>query len=227
MVPNRQDRLAKDGLKHDLRNVFQTILQAAALVSSDEAHRESAAVIVRNVERAERILGFLDSEDPVSLRESIETAVEFVRDAASARHVPALSFHFRGPDVRLRISASALDRALVNLFVNIAEAASLAGFGTVNVILDGGFADGGYRLTVADDGPGIPDALVGRVFTPRVSGQPGGEGLGLFVARSALEACGGTILAANGENGGAVFTVLFPATAVRMAASAAVPSIRL
>jgi two-component system, NtrC family, C4-dicarboxylate transport sensor histidine kinase DctB len=210
-------KLAKDGLEHDLRNAFQTIRQAAALVAFDDAHAGTAASIVRAVDHAERILGLRDSFGPVSLRDTAARAVEYVR-AESA----GLSFRFEGPDVRVLIPAAALERALANLFVNAVQAAAAGGTAWTEVVLRGCYTPAGYALTVADNGPGIPATLLDQVFTPRLSGHSGGEGLGLYVVRAALAECGATIRAANGESGGAVFTVLFPADAlVRVAAAGA------
>lgn len=220
MGSDRHTTLAKEGLIHDLANVFQTILQAAALISSDEGHRENADLIVRCVERAERLLGVHDSLEPVLLRDSIEAAIALAHDSIGSQAGPALSFQFNGPDVSLRMRRSALDRALINLFINSAHATSGAGGRQVHVTLSGRFGSDGYTLTVADNGPGISEAFLGRVFTPRVSGRPGGEGLGLCVVRTALAECGGTIAAGNGENGGAVFTLFFPTAALGKAAAA-------
>ena len=212
--------LSRDGLAHDLSNLLQTILQAAALISSDEEHRDVADVIARSVGRAERILGLHDSDEPAPLRAVVDSAAELVREGACMRPGADLSILFLGADARIRIRQSALERALVNLFANSWDAALAAGRESVRVTLDGEFVAGGYRLTVSDDGPGIPTAMMGQIFTPRVSGQPGGEGLGLYITRAALAECGATITASNGEAGGAVFTLLFPAAALVLAAAA-------
>ena len=60
-----QAKLAMEGVVHDLNNVFQTILQAAFLISADEAHAASADIIARGVAQCRRILGW---KDPVNLR---------------------------------------------------------------------------------------------------------------------------------------------------------------
>lgn len=72
---------------------------------------------------------------------------------------------------------------------------------------------GSTRITVADDGPGVPAALRGTLFERgvRASGSPG-EGLGLHLARRALRAQGGDLcLDPPPPGGGAVFVVTLPA----------------
>ena len=86
----------------------------------------------------------------------------------------------------------------------------------------------GERVTleVADTGPGIPAADLQRVFErfyrvdkSRVR-NPGGTGIGLAIVRNLVELLGGTVVARNGDEGGAVFTVTLPArTASRAVAS--------
>jgi two-component system phosphate regulon sensor histidine kinase PhoR len=76
------------------------------------------------------------------------------------------------------------------------------------------------RITVADDGPGIPDADLPRVFErfyrvdkarARDRRDPGGTGLGLAIVKHLVELLGGTVTAANGPRGGAVMTIELPA----------------
>jgi signal transduction histidine kinase len=70
------------------------------------------------------------------------------------------------------------------------------------------------ELVVTDEGPGIPAGMEERVFArffrADTARTGGGSGLGLAIARSIVARHGGTIAAANGPTGGAVFTVRLP-----------------
>ena len=75
------------------------------------------------------------------------------------------------------------------------------------------------RLTVADDGPGIPEADLPRIFErfyrvdksrTRAARDPGGTGLGLAIVKHLIELHGGRATAANRPEGGAVFTIELP-----------------
>ena len=77
-------------------------------------------------------------------------------------------------------------------------------------------AAGWLRLTVADGGPGIPPALLERIFDKfyRLPGTAtGGTGLGLSICRGLVHAHGGELTASNRPEGGACFTIQLPATA--------------
>lgn len=78
------------------------------------------------------------------------------------------------------------------------------------VISDDGAA---VHVAVRDQGPGLSDAELTRVFDKFVRGRtstPSGTGLGLYISRRLVEAHGGTISAGRGPDGGAVFTVSLP-----------------
>jgi signal transduction histidine kinase/integral membrane sensor domain MASE1 len=66
------------------------------------------------------------------------------------------------------------------------------------------------RISVQDSGPGLSDDRKDRVFEPFFTTKPSGMGRGLPIARSIVEAHGGTILAANNPDRGATFAVVLP-----------------
>jgi two-component system sensor kinase FixL len=66
------------------------------------------------------------------------------------------------------------------------------------------------RISVQDSGPGLSDDSKNRIFEPFFTTKPSGMGMGLAIARSIVEAHGGTILAANNPDRGATFAVALP-----------------
>jgi signal transduction histidine kinase/ABC-type cobalamin/Fe3+-siderophores transport system ATPase subunit len=102
-----------------------------------------------------------------------------------------------------------LEQVFVNLLENAAtHGASPAG---IDVTLRRGAVRGIAEVEVADHGPGVPEALAGRIFEPRVrgTGDGGGAGLGLSIARGIVEAHGGAVVASSAETG-ASFVVALP-----------------
>lgn len=67
------------------------------------------------------------------------------------------------------------------------------------------------RVSVVDDGPGVPVAMADKLFDPFVTGRTGGSGLGLVVARRAVERHGGTlVLESRPGSPGARFSIYLP-----------------
>jgi signal transduction histidine kinase len=75
---------------------------------------------------------------------------------------------------------------------------------------------GGVAITVSDEGPGIPELDLERIFERfyRVdkarSRESGGTGLGLSIVKHLVELLGGRVSATNRPQGGAVFTISLP-----------------
>jgi signal transduction histidine kinase len=110
---------------------------------------------------------------------------------------------------RVRGDHERLRQLLLNLLFNAADA--LGGKGRIEVRASNG--GGVVQLIVEDDGPGIDREIIEQVFDPFVTTKaPGqGTGLGLAVCHTIVERLGGSIEAANREQGGAAFEVRLPA----------------
>ena len=65
-------------------------------------------------------------------------------------------------------------------------------------------------LSVADSGPGFLDGMVDQLFEPFFTTKTEGTGMGLAIARSIIEAHGGTLSGRNSPTGGALFTICLP-----------------
>ncbi len=113
----------------------------------------------------------------------------------------------------LRADREMLRRALLNLVLNALDAMPQGGTLSISSTISPDAAE----LRVADSGPGLSDAILPRIFEPFFTTKQAGTGLGLAIVSRIAEAHGGTLSAANGLQGGAVFTLRFP-SAVRAVA---------
>ncbi|MFI6422245.1 ATP-binding protein [Streptomyces sp. NPDC050842] len=141
--------------------------------------------------------------------------------AAIGRHIQVHTTGGQSPDrffVRIRpqlpplwADPDKIDQILGNLLENAVR----HGDGTVTIEVAPGTAgdDGeeGTEVTVSDEGPGIPEASMSRVFTRFWRGSKrGGTGLGLYIVKGIVEAHGGTITVGRGPRGGAEFRFTLP-----------------
>ena len=104
----------------------------------------------------------------------------------------------------VEMDAVSLRRVVENLVGNAVEAVRGGGGGVVRVAVESA-RDGdrpGYRLTVADDGPGIPGDARARVFEPFFTTRGEGTGLGLAIARRLVRDVGGSITLESDEGHG-------------------------
>ncbi|MCK9530297.1 MAG: ATP-binding protein [Gammaproteobacteria bacterium] len=107
--------------------------------------------------------------------------------------------------------AMRMRQLLHNLLKNALEAAPAER--TVEVRVSTTYSDAGcehVELLVEDDGPGIAEALLGRLFEPYVTSKPRGTGLGLAIVKKIVEEHGGMLSAQNRPAGGAAISVRLP-----------------
>ena len=129
-----------------------------------------------------------------------------VSDQAKAQHVNIDGTLDDGDD-QLQADAVRLKGALLNLVINLLEAMPAGG----TVRLTSVVAEGMWQLSVTDTGPGIPEDRRSSVFNPFASTKAVGTGLGLPIARRAIEEHGGTLsLGAWDADCGATFVVKLP-----------------
>ena len=105
-----------------------------------------------------------------------------------------------------------LTRVFVNLLGNAVQAVEGKKDAKVFVSLRKSAKDGYYDIVVEDNGSGVSEENVPKLFTPNFTTKNGGSGLGLAISRSILERCGATISYSRSfALGGACFSVCYPA----------------
>ncbi len=108
-------------------------------------------------------------------------------------------FHRRGIAIDVKLDPAAviadefrLRQVLKNLISNAVK------YGGPRISVTGTETLDSYELVVADDGPGVPDAIVDQLFEPFPHGGKGAPsqsvGLGLFIVRELAEAMGGSVV---------------------------------
>jgi signal transduction histidine kinase len=196
---------------HEIRNPLAAI-KATVQVTPQEGltpeARQAFRVICEEVGRADAAVKKLLGQSrrrPESgearLGELLNEAVELVRPRLGDL---TLTVDSAPEDCRVTGAADTLRQALVNLLVNASEAAR----SRVDVTLT---VEGDEALVrVADDGPGVGEKDRKRLFEPFFTTKPNGTGLGLFLARQAVQTLSGGVRYVPRDGGGALFEVNLP-----------------
>jgi signal transduction histidine kinase len=204
--------LTYESLIHDLNNVFETITEAAELLSTDKHWKPLAATLSRSVARGKRLLGGIPDRTP-NLASIVEDAIQSVNDYCVVARKPRMRFVRQvAPDLHLPGSAKDWERVFVNLFLNSAEILHRPG----RIDVTAQKTPEALLISVSDNGPGIPTEILPRIFRPNVSTKTGAassrSGLGLHIVASIVRKYAGRVQAANRERGtGAVFSIQLPA----------------
>lgn len=173
----------------------------------EELFRANLDLVLSEIDRLERIAGNFARfavPDPGALVPF--DAVEVAQGALALfeRGGEAVSYGLEGEPERLFLLGEPEEfrRVLVNLLQNARDAVLSGGRGRVTVRLERDPEPGWARVSVIDDGIGLPDEGLERLFEPSFSTKTRGTGLGLAITRRIVEAWGGTIEYERREEGG-------------------------
>jgi signal transduction histidine kinase len=204
-VADRTQMLAAIG--HDLKTPITRLKLRAEFLEDDEQRRKILADLDEMEAMIAATLTFARDDSaaepsvPVDLAALCRTVLDEASDAATPEIAERIAY--AGPE-HLTVSARpvALKRALANLVGN-----AVAYGGAARLTLTP-LATGVLRITVADDGPGVPEHELEGVFQPfrrletSRNRETGGTGLGLPIARNIFRAHGGDVVLRNRREGG-------------------------
>jgi two-component system, OmpR family, sensor kinase len=206
-------------LSHELRTPLSRVLAETELAlrreRTPEEYRETLRQVLRNGEQLNRTIDALlaaaryEAGTTHGTADALDVATEAASACAGLVSERSLAFEIAAPDrpIRIGVEGDYAERILQPVFEN----ACRYGTSTVNVTIE---RDGsGVRYSVLDDGPGVEDADLERIFEPGVRGQAAngsGSGLGLSLARRLAESVAGEIEAVADASGGR-FVVRLPA----------------
>jgi PAS domain S-box-containing protein len=216
------------GIAHEIRNPLTGIhgyLYAMDEICSEMSDSESAGVLRATIEKIRKAAGKMESV--------IRRVLDFSKPGTPHLELLDLSgpvqeaLSLLGPTLRkagVDVSASLapvppihgdrmqLEQAVVNIVDNAARALrSRDGGKRVAVSLDS--SEGRVRLTIADNGPGIPQADQERIFDPFYTTASDGTGIGLSIVQRIVADHDGSIRVSQSPLGGAEFSVEFPVPA--------------
>jgi len=227
----RQERISTIGqlstsIVHDLRNPLAAIYAGAEMMMDGDLPADMTRRLARNIYRASRgiqdmlqqlldvVRGKSTGSELCSVREVIGAAWSTVAPLAEARQI---DLHVDVPDgLECPMERARMERVFSNLFENAIEAIRTGGTisnrGTISIRAQA--EDESVVVRVEDSGPGISDALRGRLFQPfATAGKKNGLGLGLALSRQTLLDHGGDIWADDDDTGqgvGARFCLRLP-----------------
>lgn len=206
---NQASDLTLPCLVHDLNNVFQTLVEAADLLSGDPRWAPVSAVILRSIERGKGITESMQQveQEPAPFEAILANAIAFAEDSLIGGRGPEIRFDCDvEPGIELR-RTWAWERVLINLFSNAMRA--MPDGGTIYVLAR--IRDGRAEIIVRDEGDGIAPEILADLFRPHVSTKVRG-GLGLHIVETIVKHDDGHVRAANCAGGrGAEFIITLPA----------------
>lgn len=213
-VKDRTQMLA--AMSHDLRTPITTLRLRAEFIEDGETREKILETLEEMQRMTEATLAFVREENAVEPTRMVDiTALidSIVSDLADL----GWNVHFANGDrIDYACRPTGLKRAMRNLLENAVRYGEKAEVSLATTRDE-------LRIVIDDNGPGIPEDQIERMFQPFVrldesrSVEGGGIGLGLAIARSIIRNHGGDIELANRGEGGLRATITLPRTAARRA----------
>lgn len=218
LMAERQQRFVDDrtrmlaAISHDLRTPITSLRLRTELIDDDalrSAMRRTLETMARMVEQTLRFA----ADDCIGESAAETDLAQLLRELASELTRPGIQVRYAGPStLPYRCRPISLRRALTNLADNAIR------HGTdITFYASAGEAGADLILAILDNGPGIPEDQLERVFQPFARLDPArcrdtdtGVGLGLSIARSITEAHGGILRLSNRSPTGLTATLTLP-----------------
>jgi signal transduction histidine kinase len=125
-----------------------------------------------------------------------------------AGHLGRTAFKIRVETNHVTADPDLLSQAVINLLHNAVDA--VAGVDTPQIEFACTRQDGAVRISVSDNGGGVPADLSDDIFQPFFTTKPGGSGIGLSLVRQVALKHGGQVHVSHRPEGGAVFEIILP-----------------
>ena len=210
------------GLAHEIKNPLGGLRGAAQLLERqirDESLKEYTRIIIGEADRLQALMDRMLGPNslPVMRSVNIHEILERVRELVLAESGEGLSivsdYDPSLPD--LYADRDLLIQAILNIVRNASQALAGRGVITLRTRVQRNFNIGArkYRLVakieVTDNGPGIDEAMIKKIFYPMVSSRTDGTGLGLPIAQSLIGRHHG-LIECTSQPGETTFTILIP-----------------
>lgn len=226
----RADRLASigemaAGIAHEVKNPLTGIASAITIInddfSSDDPRKEILGEVLEQVKRLDKTVNDLlffgkpTEPEPVCtdmnavLRKTLIFASQH-RGSKGGLIDKVLELQDDLPPVY--VDPKQIQQVLLNLILNAIQAMQAGGVLTLKTAY---LEKGGKKwvtVTIADTGQGIPEQILGKIFTPFFTTKAQGTGLGLAICHKLVEQQGGSIRVESEDGKGTVFSIELPAT---------------
>lgn len=208
------------GIAHEFKNALATISGYAQMIRAEAAEGETSEHAGHILEQTRNITHvvteFLKYARPLEISDEIVTLQTLVERVVSevGGAIPEVKIRCEGAFGDVGGDEGLLRQALLNLARNAAEACAASANGG-RVVIRGemirGEESGLERITILDNGPGIPAEALAKLFRPFFTTKANGTGLGLAVVQKIIVQHGGQVEVRNRPEGGAAFIVTLPA----------------
>jgi len=219
---HQANRAVLRGMAHEIKNPLGGLRGAAQLLERELSNRELkefTRIIIHEADRLRNLVDRMMGASKPMRNESVNLhqVLEHVRRLIEAEfpHGVHIERDYDPSLPEVAGDADQITQAFLNVVRNSAQAFEERGTIRVRTRVERQVTIGhirhrlGVRIDIEDDGPGIPESMMERIFFPMVTNKPEGTGLGLPIAQDIINRHGG-LIACTSEPGHTTFSVYLP-----------------
>ncbi len=210
-------------IAHQINNPLVGVVNMAQLGLREKENPENTRELLKDIRNAgDDCRSFLQNmmeftkvscfdRKPTEMKALIEGTIALCQQSTDKARAGQIVFNSPEKSVTLEVDPILIRHALFNLISNAVQADE---GGKVIVSLSSQLGNtnnaAGWALSVRDEGPGLPEEIMDKIFTPFFTTRSGGTGLGLPLVQHVAILHEGEITATNHPDGGAEFSIWLP-----------------
>jgi len=216
----RQDRLAalgemSAGMAHEIKNPLAAIKAGIEYIkekSKNEEYWDSFDLILKEINRVDRIVKDMISyarrpplrKKMFNISEAFRNIISMYNHAVKEKNI-LLNFSSEG-DTFIYGDEEQIGEVLTNILLNAIDSVKYNGIINIDISAD----ENKIKVNVEDNGGGVPEENMNKIFNPFFTTKAKGTGLGLSITHRIITNHNGSINVKNNSIGGATFTVTLP-----------------
>jgi two-component system sensor histidine kinase HydH len=205
------------GVAHEIRNPLSSIKGFAVYLKerlrSDSEDKKTADIIIEEVERLNRVITqLIEFARPLELKKETTRLSDLVwrtmklTEAQARENNIDVIFNVTGDESPVDVDSDKIRQVFLNIFLNAMAAMKTGGKLEITLTREGE----NVRMVIADNGSGIREKDLPRIYDPYFTSKPAGTGLGLAVVQKIMEAHGGKIKVESVAGKGTAVSLFFP-----------------
>lgn len=201
---------------HDIGNPLAGMANLIELLKDEEISKDSQIQLLDLLGEEVNdlnilVINFLDfvrSSDvqkrPTDLIKTINNCLDLLKGEIDTNRIRLIK-HFPDKPIILNFESRSIKQAIINILKNATQAIDVLGLIRISVIE----SDDAICLTIEDDGKGMSEETLSKLFHPFYTTKEKGTGLGLFIAYNALKENGCTLSVVSEKSSGTIFKIFF------------------
>lgn len=211
------------GIAHEIRNPLGGIAGFATMLARDLKDDPDKLELVSKIQDGVKSLNKITSDvlsfhksltvrlTKISIKDVIVSTLELIRSELNyAGRKYEIKEDYPQSSLAVELDIQLIQRVLINLFRNAFQAVSPDKVAELSVRLRYNLLENRYQVEIKDNGCGIPDTVISKLFTPFFTTKAEGTGLGLAMVKKMVEAHKGRIEVSSIAEQGALFRLLLP-----------------